>query len=131
MSVVTEEMVEIATLAAINKRRAAIKVPPLVSLVGLQIPGGSNALEIDAMRAALAAVAPIIAKAERERVKKLVANECENLMQRTKTPIKRAREDGHLSEKCHQEGRWHGVNDLREWAEKIGPAAIRALGDAT
>ncbi len=84
-----------------------------------------------AMRAALAVVAPIIAAQERERVKKLVANECEDLMQRTKTPIQRAREDGHLSEECHQEGRWHGVNDLLEYVEEVGPAAIRALGDAT
>jgi hypothetical protein len=78
------------------------------------------------LRQVLASVAPLIAKAERERVKKLVANECEDLMQRTKTPIQRAREDGHLSEECHQEGRWHGINDLLEYVEKI-----RALGDAT
>lgn len=117
MSVVTEEMVEIATLAAINKRRAAIKVPPLVSLVGLQIPGGSNALEIDAMRAALAAVAPLIAAQERERCAALVDCGCAH---RADVLTVRNENSGE---------RWRACGNSPCGA--LEARAIRALGDAT
>lgn len=80
-------------------------------------------------RAALAVAEPALRGDERERVKSRVVDECEDLMQRTDTPIRRAREDAHLSEQCHQEGRWHAANDLREVVEKIGPDAIRARKD--
>ena len=117
MSVVTEGMLK-AILRAYMARMA--------SEMQSHANGEIDIPSRDQVEIILAAVAPMIAKAERERVKKLVANECEDLMQRTKTPIQRAREDGHLSEECHQEGRWHGINDLLEYVEKI-----RALGDAT
>ena len=52
----------------------------------------------------------------------LVERVCEEIMARTATPIRRAKEDAHTSEQCHQEGRWHAANDCRE--DIIG--AIRA-----
>ena len=46
-------------------------------------------------------------KAERE----ACAMICEDIMEHTRTPLRRAKEDAHDSEINHQEGRWHAAND--------------------
>lgn len=78
----------------------------------------------------LAAAEAKAAQAERagmERAAKIAEIACEEIMRRTETPIARAKEDMHLSEQCHQEGRWHGANDCRE---DIAAAIRASLGSA-
>jgi hypothetical protein len=62
-------------------------------------------------------LAAMLTEARREgmrRARTIAENVCDDVKRRTETPRKRAREDGHLSEECHQDGKWHGAHDCQE-----------------
>lgn len=47
-----------------------------------------------------------------------IMGECETNMSRCRLNEKRAIEDCHDSERWHQDGRWHGNNDILDYAER-------------
>lgn len=48
---------------------------------------------------------------------KEIAQYCETLMSRALHNKRMAEADHHISEENHQDGRWHGINDILEFIE--------------
>lgn len=59
-----------------------------------------------------------------------IINECESNMARAREAEKQAKATGHFSEEHHQDGRWHGNNDILEFVERLKQGMTDAAPEA-
>jgi len=106
---------------------------------GLLLRNGSAALNVhkDNIESGLSELETLRAKNAQleDRVKVLsgiissIKSECEMNMRRAGLYEKRAIEDAHTSEQHHQDGRWHGNNDVLEFIQRQTAALAQQKGE--